>query len=74
MTATVLDQWDNPMNGVAISWAADENIGTIDESGLFTASSEPTEGWITATHQTVNGHAKVTVHNYEIYLPLTLRN
>lgn len=74
MTATVVDQWGNPMDDAAIIWSADANVGTIDENGLFTASSQPAEGWITATYQTVSGRAKVTVHNYEVYLPLTLND
>ncbi len=72
MTAIVADQWGNPMEGAAISWSADANVGAIDESGRFTAASKPAEGWITATHQTITGRAKVTVQNYKIYLPLTL--
>ena len=59
--ATVLDQFDNTMTGVAITWAcSDSTIGTIDADGLFTAKAVGTTT-LTASAGEVSGPATVTV-------------
>ena len=60
-TATILNQFDNPMTGVNVAWASsDESVGTINESGLFTAKAEGTTTVI-ATAGDASGTASVMV-------------
>jgi PGF-pre-PGF domain-containing protein len=60
-TATVLDQNDEPMTGIEVTWtSSDEAVGTIDETGIFTAVAEGT-ATVTATAEDITGEATVTV-------------
>jgi hypothetical protein len=72
MEADVTDQWGNVLQ-VAPTWSAD--VGEIDPvTGVFTAPLSLGQGKITATYQTLIGHADVTIRPHTIYLPLMMRN
>ncbi len=59
--ATVLDQFDKPMTGVAVTWTcSDGAIGTVDGTGTFTALAGGI-ATITASSGKVSGTATVTV-------------
>ena len=67
--ATVLDQSGKPMSGIEVTWtSSDEAVGTIDETGLFTAVSEGTTT-VTATAENATGEATVTVTAEELPEP-----
>ncbi|MEA3308169.1 MAG: C25 family cysteine peptidase, partial [Chloroflexota bacterium] len=70
MTATVTDQFGNPLAEI-ITWSSD--LGAIDATGLFTAPLYAVHGWITATVGSVSDRTGVEVQ-HRIYLPLVLRN
>jgi PGF-pre-PGF domain-containing protein len=60
--ATVLDQDENEMTGVAVTWtSSNETVGTIDTDGLFTAIAEGTAP-VTATVENITATATVTVN------------
>jgi len=60
-TAICYDQSDNTMTGVDIDWtSSDTTVGTIDQTGTFTALAEGTAD-ITATAGDIFGTATVTV-------------
>jgi len=60
--ATVLDQDENEMTGVAVTWtSSNETVGTIDTDGLFTAIAEGT-ATVTATVENITATATVTVN------------
>ncbi|WAI00520.1 NosD domain-containing protein [Methanogenium organophilum] len=60
-TATALDQDDHTMDGVVFTWtSSDETVGTVNETGYFTALSAGTTT-LTAANETVEGEATVTV-------------
>ncbi|AKJ38402.1 PKD domain-containing protein [Methanosarcina barkeri] len=60
-SAVAKDQAGNIIPDVAFSWSSgNESIGTIDENGLFAAKDFGT-ATVTATNETVNGTAQVTV-------------
>ncbi|MCM2466563.1 Ig-like domain-containing protein [Methanoculleus oceani] len=61
--ATVRDQFDNPIPGVAVTWTSDNaTVGTIDESsGLFTAHAAGT-ATVTASAGDLSETATVTVN------------
>lgn len=59
--ATALDQRDRSMDGVTFQWtSSDETVGTVNETGSFTALAAGTTT-ITAANGTVKGTAEVTV-------------
>ncbi len=59
MTAAVRDQWGNPIAATPM-WSA--SVGTIDAAtGRFTATLQPSAGWITATAHGLVGRAPVTI-------------
>jgi alpha-tubulin suppressor-like RCC1 family protein len=58
--ATVLDVNGNPMVAEVVWSSSDENVATIDQSGLATAISEGV-ATITATAQSTSGSATLTV-------------
>ena len=59
--ATVRDQFDNEMTGVAVTWScSDEAVGEIDDAGLFTALTAGM-ATITASAEGISGTATVTV-------------
>ncbi|WP_332449058.1 Ig-like domain-containing protein [Methanoculleus sp.] len=59
--ATVLDQNDEELSNATVTWASsDEAVGTIDETGLFTAVAEGTTT-VNATIGNITGEATVTV-------------
>ena len=41
LTATALDEFDNPIPGLTFAFRADERVGEIDNQGIFTAGTEP---------------------------------
>ncbi len=60
-TAICYDQSDNTMTGIDIDWtSSDTTVGTIDQTGTFTALAEGTAD-ITATAGDIFGTATVTV-------------
>ena len=60
-SATALDQFGSAMTGVSVAWASgNETVGTINETGLFTALAEGT-ATITATAENKSAEATVTV-------------
>jgi len=59
-SASQLDQYGEPIETAPVMWAVDGD-GTIDESGLYTAPSEPATDEISAAVGDVVGHATVTV-------------
>ncbi|WP_083523355.1 outer membrane protein assembly factor BamB family protein [Methanofollis ethanolicus] len=60
-TATALDQNDRPMRDIAIAWSSsDETVGTVNETGYFTALATGTTT-LTAANGTFEGTADVTV-------------
>ncbi|MDD3856595.1 MAG: Ig-like domain-containing protein, partial [Methanoculleus sp.] len=64
-TATVLDQNDEPMTGIEVTWtSSNETVGTIDRTGTFTALAEGTTN-VTATVENITGEATVTVGGEE---------
>ncbi|WFN34534.1 right-handed parallel beta-helix repeat-containing protein [Methanogenium sp. S4BF] len=68
-TATAFDQYDNEMADTVFTWTiSDETVGTINESGFFSALS-PGATTITAMNGTVEGTATVTVRTAE---PMTI--
>lgn len=59
--ATAYDQNGNEMSKVSFTWtSSDENVGTIDDTGLFEAITSGT-ATINATNGSVTGTATVTV-------------
>lgn len=63
--ATVRNQFGDQMTGVEIAWTSDnETVGTVDDTGLFTAHAEGTAD-VTATAGGVSGSATVTVNAEE---------
>ncbi|MCK9306508.1 MAG: Ig-like domain-containing protein [Methanoculleus sp.] len=64
-TATVLDQDGNAMTGVDVNWTtSNETIGTIDDTGLFTAAAAGITA-VTATAGDASASAAVTVNEEE---------
>jgi hypothetical protein len=64
MTATLTDEWDNPLPGTP-AWTAD--VGEIHPAtGLFTAPTRTAQGWITATIEGISGRAWVDVQLSEL--------
>ena len=60
--ATCYDQYENEMPGTDVSWSSDDTtVGTIDATGLFTATAEGS-ATVTATAGEVSGTAEVTVN------------
>jgi PGF-pre-PGF domain-containing protein len=60
-TAAALDQNNRPMSDIAIAWSSsDETIGTVNETGYFTALAAGTTT-LTAANGTFEGTATVTV-------------
>jgi len=60
-TAAAFDQKDRQMAGLNFEWSSDnEEVGTVDDTGLFTAVSEGT-ATVTAINGTVDGTTEVTV-------------
>jgi len=60
-TATALDQFGNELPEVAVTWtSSNTTVGTIDESGIFTALAEGS-ATVTATAGGISGTATVTV-------------
>ena len=59
-TATVTDSRGNPMSADVIWSSSDENVATVDQSGLATAVGAGT-ATITATAESVSGSATLTV-------------
>jgi len=61
-TATVKDQFDDPLTG-QVNWSvAPVTLGTISPSGLFTASASAAgTGAVTATSGAVSGSAQITI-------------
>ncbi|WP_067049542.1 PGF-pre-PGF domain-containing protein [Methanofollis ethanolicus] len=60
-TAAALDQNDRPMTGLTFEWSSsNETVGTVNETGYFTAHAAGTTT-VTATNETVEGTADVTV-------------
>ena len=57
--ATAYDQFWNVIFGVGFDWST--NVGTIDQSGLFTAQTRTAVGSVTATNGTASGSAVVNV-------------
>ena len=61
LTAEVLDQYGQPMAGVAVSWlSGDASVATVDAQGLVTAAGNGT-AMVTATAGSVSGSATATV-------------
>jgi hypothetical protein len=59
--ATAYDQNGDEMPSIVFAWtSSNESVGTIDNTGLFTALAEGTST-ITAVNKTVNGTVTVTV-------------
>ncbi|MCT8337482.1 PGF-pre-PGF domain-containing protein [Methanoculleus sp. Afa-1] len=62
---TASDQDGNAMTNVSVNWtSSDEDVGTIDEAGLFVALAEGT-ATVAATAENVTATATVTVINNE---------
>jgi PGF-pre-PGF domain-containing protein len=60
-TAAALDQNNRPMSDIAIAWSSsDETVGTVNETGYFTALASGTTT-LTAANGTFEGTATVTV-------------
>ncbi|MCK9306262.1 MAG: Ig-like domain-containing protein, partial [Methanoculleus sp.] len=60
-SATTLDQFGNVMTGIDVTWASsNETVGTVSESGAFTALAKGTAD-VTAAAGDVSGSAAVTV-------------
>jgi hypothetical protein len=76
--ATAWDTYDNEMSNPSVVWSAtDGTAGTIDSSGVFTASTQAGTypDVILAASDGVTDTASVTiVWPYQVYLPLVLRN
>jgi PGF-pre-PGF domain-containing protein len=67
-SATVLDQFDEELPGVAVTWTStNETVGTINETGTFTALAEGIVA-ITATADGISGSAAVAVSAEESVL------
>jgi len=60
-TALCRDQYGEPMDEIPVTWSVDnESVGTIDATGLFTATGAGTTG-VTAAAGEITGSANVTV-------------
>ncbi|MDI9394115.1 MAG: PKD domain-containing protein, partial [Euryarchaeota archaeon] len=65
-TAEAFDQDENPMSGIGFTWSNDnENIGTIDPDGLFTAKSFGTAS-ISAANGEINGTALINATSTDL--------
>jgi len=61
LSATVRDQRNNIMSGLAITWSSgDDAVATVNADGLVTAVSNGMAD-ITATHGSITGRATITV-------------
>ena len=61
LSATVRDQRNNVMSGLAITWSSgDDAVATVNADGLVTAVSNGMAD-ITATHGNITGRATITV-------------
>lgn len=58
--ATVFDSQNNVISKT-VTWSVSGDIGTIDSTGLFTAASAVSTGYVTATSDNVSGKAAVTL-------------
>jgi len=71
-TATPLDQYDEPMDGVLCTWtSSNETVGTVDKTGNFTALTAGTT-ILTAANGTVSGNATVTVLDSAMLTAITI--
>jgi len=62
LTATVKDQFDNPMVGTTVTWTVNPPaLGTVGQTGLFTAGQAAGLGTVTATVGAISATATVTV-------------
>lgn len=59
-TATANDQYGNPASTSGLIWSVDENIGTVDQNGLFVATHGGT-GYVAVTIGTVKASNGVVV-------------
>jgi autotransporter-associated beta strand protein len=64
-TATVKDQYNSAMSGQSVTWSITSggSSGSIDASGMFTATSVPGNCTVDAAASAVHGTATVTVQN-----------
>ncbi len=60
-TATTQDQFGNPVNGGSFDWIATGGIGTIDATGLFTASTITGTGTVRVALDDMNATAVVRI-------------
>ncbi len=71
-TATPLDQYDEPMDGVLCTWtSSNATVGTVDETGNFTALTAGTTTLV-AANGTVSGNAVVTVLDPAMLTTITI--
>ncbi len=70
--ATGLDQFGEPMEGIAFNWtSSNTSVGTVDSTGNFTALVAGTT-CLTATNGTVSGNASVTVVDSSMVAAITV--
>ncbi len=59
--AVVTDRWGNPIPDADVSWAVSDGLGTINGTGVLTASTTVTTGFVTATFAGETGTAVVDI-------------